>query len=237
MVTIPEGYKDPSDMLMAGKQADFVNAFFSAKQYAPDGFVTVEDVYEEATAMPVWGKAWPWPSLTKLTYGRRLGEGMYVGAGTKIGKSEFVNQLVHHITQVEKSKVALFKLEEKPAMSVRRIAGKIMHKQFHIPDGDFTQEELIEGVNKVEGGVVLYDSYGSTSWDKLKPAIRHAVKVEGCKDIIIDPLTRLTAGMPSGDANTELERIADEISVMSKDLGFFYSVYCHLKAPDRKSVV
>jgi twinkle protein len=223
--------KDASDMLVKGKAKEFINAFFTAKPYTPDGFVTVEDVYEEATAMPTWGKSWPWPTLTKLTYGRRLGEGAYFGAGVKVGKSEAVNQIAHHITQVEKGKIALFKLEEKPSMTVRKIAGKIMHKQFHIPDGDFTQAELVEGVEQVKGGVVLYDSYGATSWDKLKAAIRHAVVVEGCQDIVIDPLTRLTTGMNSADANTELERVADEISKMAKDLGFFYMFFCHLKAP------
>lgn len=223
--------KDASDMLKAGKQQEFINAFFQAKHHAPEGFVTVDDVFDEATALPQWGRSWPWPSLTKLTYGRRDGEGIYFGAGVKIGKSEAVNQIAHHITQVEHGKIALFKLEEKPSMTVRKMAGKIMRKPFHKPDGDFTQEELIEGVNRVRGGVVLYDSYGSTSWDKLKSAIRHAVLVEGCKDIVIDPLTRLTIGMDSAEANTELERISDELSSMAKDLGFFYMIFCHLKAP------
>ena len=223
--------KDASDMLVAGKQAEFINAFFNAKVHAPDGFVTVDDVFDEATAMPQWGRNWPWPSLTKLTYGRRDGEGIFFGAGVKIGKSEAVNQIAHHITQVEKGKIALFKLEEKPAMTVRRLAGKLCKKPFHKPDGDFTQQELIDGVNRVRGGVVLYDSYGSTDWDKLKSAIRHAVIVEGCKDIVIDPLTRLTVGMDASEANTELERISDELSIMAKDLGFFYMIFCHLKAP------
>lgn len=223
--------KDCNDMLKKGKQKEFINAFFSAVPYAPEGFITVDDVFDEATTMPTYGKKWCWPSLTKLTYGRRLGEGIYFGSGVKIGKSEAVNQIAHHITQVEKGSVALFKLEEKPSMTVRKIAGKIMHKQFHVPDGDFTQEELIEGVNKVRDGVVLYDSYGSTSWDKLKAAIRHAVMIKGCQDIIIDPLTRLTTGMNSADANVELERVSDELSKMAKDLGFFYMVFAHLKSP------
>lgn len=224
--------KDINDCLLEGKKDEAYWALVSkAKNFKPEGFVSVDDVWEEATALPTWGKAWPWPTLTKLTYGRRLGEGVYFGAGVKVGKSEAVNQIAHHVTQVEKGKIALFKLEEKPAMTVRKIAGKIMHKQFHIPDGDFTQEELKEGVDKVREGVLLYDSYGSTSWDQLKQAIRHAVVVEGCRDIVIDPLTRLTTGMNAADANTELERVADEISKMAKDLGFFYMFFCHLKAP------
>jgi twinkle protein len=223
--------KDASDMLKKGKKDEFITAIFNAEEYKPKGFVTVAEIFDKATTMPTWGKSWPWPTMTKLTYGRRLGEGIYFGAGVKVGKSEAVNQIVHHITQVEGGKVAVFKLEEEPSMTVRKVAGKIMHKQFHVPDGDFTQEELIEGVNKIGDSVILYDCYGSTSWDDLKEAIRYAVIVDGCQDIIIDPLTRLTTGMDSATANTELERIADEISKMSKDLQFFYMFFCHLKAP------
>jgi twinkle protein len=55
--------------------------------------------------------------------------------------------------------------------------------------------------------------------------------VEGVEDVVIDPLSRLTAGMSAGDANQELERIADEISSLAKDLQFTYYIFCHLKAP------
>jgi len=37
--------------------------------------------------------------------------------------------------------------------------------------------------------------------------------------------------MTASDANQELERIADEISSLAKDLGFTYYIFCHLKAP------
>lgn len=223
--------KDPNAMLLNGKEKSFVNSYFKAKSFKPDGFVTVDDVFDEATRMPEWGRAWCWDSLTKLTYGRRDGEGAYFGSGVKMGKSEAVNQIVHYDTQVLGDKVAVFKLEEKPSMTVRKIAGKIAHKQFHKPDADFTQQELIDGVEAIGDSVILYDSYGSTKWDDLKLAIRHAVVVEGAKTVIIDPLTRLTTGMVASDANTELERIADEISKLAKDIGFFYIFFCHLKSP------
>ena len=223
--------KDASDMLQSDKQAEFINSYYSAKLYTPDGFVTVDDVFDKATAMPTWGRSWPWPTLTKLTFGRRDGEGIYVGAGVKCGKSSLIDQLVQHITQVEGGKVALFKMEEDPAMTVRKVAGLYMRKPFHRPDGNFTQEELIEGVGMVKDRIMLFDSYGSTSWDRLKSAIRHAVIVGGCKDVILDPLTRLTVGMDAAAVNTELEKVADELAAMSKDLGFFYVVCCHLKAP------
>lgn len=169
----------------------------------------------------------------------------------KIGKSEFVNELIDHIVEYEQKPVAVFKLEEKPAMTFRKIAGKRFGKLFHKPDkvnidgfdfkGDkipedqlshyFTQEELKHGVMSLKGKVLTYDSYGATSWDQLKKAITYAVVVQGCEDVIIDPITRLTAGMSASETDTELRKFSDEISKLSKDLGFTYYCFCHLKAP------
>lgn len=226
--------KDANDMLKKNKQAEFINAFFSAKEFAPEGFVTVDDVWDKATAMPTWGRPWPWPTLTKTTYGRRDGEGMYLGAGVKIGKSEFVNQLVHYCL-MNGEEVGLFKLEEDPAMTVRKVAGKLKHKQFHIPDGDFTQDELIEGVQAVKNAdLSMYGKYGTNRWEDIKPAIRHAAYKAKQKNkpltIILDPLTRLVSSDPSV-ANKELTEISDDISKMAKDLNFFYLVCTHLNAP------
>lgn len=73
--------KDPSEYLQKGRKEDLYWQLMKPVDFKPDGFVDVEDVFEEATALPKMGKEWPWPSLTKATYGRRKGEGYYVGAG------------------------------------------------------------------------------------------------------------------------------------------------------------
>ena len=38
--------------------------------------------------------------------------------------------------------------------------------------------------------------------------------------------------MSASDVNMSLEKFSDEISKLSKDLGFTYYCFCHLKAPD-----
>jgi len=154
-------------------------------------------------------------------------------------------------------KIALFKFEEQPAETLKKAAGKIYKKDFSNPekilfidkDGKehdvwgneipefikhtfFTQDELTTAVDSIGDNIVLYNNYGRCAWDDLKGAIRHAVLVEHVKDIVIDPITRLTSGMSAADANTELERFSDEISKMAKDLGFVYYCFCHLRAPE-----
>jgi len=229
--------KDANDMLIKGKSSAFINAFFQAQPYVPDEILTVDDVYEDAIEMPTWGRRWPWPSMDKLTYGRRDGEGIFVGAAVKAGKTEWLSQMVHHITEVEGKKVFLIKFEQDPGQTVKAVAGKIAHKAFHKPDGNFTKDELIAAVDKTRGKLLMFDAsfadIGHTNvWDRLKLAIRHAVLVEGVTDVFIDPITQLTDGLSASDTETELRRFSNEISGMAKDLGFFYYCFCHLKSPE-----
>ena len=42
----------------------------------------------------------------------------------------------------------------------------------------------------------------------------------------------MVQGLPASEANTVLEKFADELSKMAKDLGFTYYCFCHLKSPE-----
>lgn len=222
--------KDACAMLHAGKQAEFVNAFWSAKKYRPPIIITVEDVLEESLKDPEYGRPWPWPSLNKLTYGRRDGEGMYLGAGVKAGKSEWINQLAAHIITAENNPVAVVKYEERPAQTVKRLAGKIDKTFYHKPDVVYDKEKLRSTIQSFKEKLFMYQAFQSADWDTLKTYIRYVVS-EGVKDIIIDPVTKLTNHLSSSDTETELRRISDEIACMAQDLKFFYIITCHLKAP------
>ena len=256
---LPDG-KDPCQTLKEDGAEQLYWMLMKPIRFTPEGFIAFEDVRDKAIELPALGKPWPWPSLTKKTLGRRLGEGIYFGAGVKMGKSELLNKILEHITKTEVNslgkpqKAACFKFEEQPDETIKKIAGKFFKKDFNNPekiifisqDGEevdiwgnkivdnstyYTQEELVQAVDSVGPNLILYNNYGRCHWDELKGAIRHAVLVEHVEDIFIDPITRLTAGMSASEANEELERFADEISKMSQDLGFTYYCFCHLKAP------
>lgn len=255
VVDIPEDM-DPCDMYNKGMASQLYWAAMKPKEYVPDGFSTYSQFRDKAHEIPKLGKPWPWPTMTKLTLGRRPGEGMFVGAGVKMGKSEWLNQLVQHIIQKEGRKAAVFKFEEENEITCKKVAGKMFHKDFvnaekvMIPQEDgtfrdiwgnqvyegqrgyFKQEELIEATDAVGDNIIYYNNYGRAVWDEVKGAIRHAVIVEGCEDIFIDPITRLTQGMSASEANVELERFSDEISKLAKELGFWYCCFCHLNKPE-----
>jgi len=231
---------DASDMLQKGKTGELVNALFQTKDYTPDSIVTVEDAFEEAIELPKWGRLWPWSSLNKLTYGRRGGEGIYVGAAVKAGKTEWKNQMIKHIIVDEGLKVFSCSFEQSAGTQLKAYAGKLKHKQFHNPEhvdqGKFTQEDLTSAVEELRGKVIMFKASFSdvgvgNMWDRLKPAIRHAVVVEGVKDVFIDPITQLTDGMTPSETETELRRFSNEIQGMAQELDFFYYCFAHLKEP------
>jgi twinkle protein len=247
---------DPIDMIKDGMGKQLYWLCMKPKNYTPDGFIKYETFQEKASELPKLGKPWPWPSMTKLSLGRRVGEGHYIGAGVKIGKSEFVNQLSEHVIRKEGGRIALFKFEEEPEITCKKVAGKMFGKDFTNPEkvifvgedgklndiygneifdtsrGYFDQETLTKAVNEVGDNIIYYNNYGACSWDIVKGAIRHAVLVEGVTDVVLDPISRMVAGVSAAEANTLLERFADELSKMAKDLGFIYYCFCHLKSPD-----
>lgn len=255
VAALPDEY-DPIDMIREGMAEQLYWACMKPVQYTPDGFIKYDTFKEKASELPKLGKPWPWPSMTKLSLGRRTGEGHYIGAGVKIGKSEFVNQLSEYVIKTEGGRIALFKFEEEPEVTCKKVAGKIYGKDFTNPEkvifiqedgvltdiygkeiydttrGYFDQETLTKAVNEVGDNVIYYNNYGACSWDVVKGAIRHAVLVEGVTDVVLDPISRMVAGVSAAEANTLLERFADELSKMAKDLGFIYYCFCHLKSPD-----
>lgn len=73
--------KDANDMAMEGRHKELYNALrFGARLETPDGAVNLMDCIDDALKKPEWGLSYPWPGLTKLTYGIRK-EIIAVGGG------------------------------------------------------------------------------------------------------------------------------------------------------------
>lgn len=224
--------KDPNAMLQAGKLTELKWAVLTeARPYRPTSIVTIDDVMEEAMKMPVWGLSWPWPTLTQLTYGIREGEGYGFAAAPKIGKTEAFKQIQQHLVCVHGAKIGTFMLEEPPHHTAKIIAGKFMGKQFHKPDGNFTQEELRAGLVALREKIFFYNHFGFKEWEEIKESIRILVAAEGVKHIFIDPLTALVSKLSASEANDELNKVMTDLASMAQELQFTYYYTSHLNPP------
>ena len=134
---------------MAGASRKILEAMWNAKVYSPDGIVSLSDIREELERPVEWGLSWYLNTLNKQTYGRRKGEVYCVGAGTGVGKTDFLTQqIVYDMYDLEK-RVGIFFLEQMPTETAIRIAGKHAGKLFHIPDGDWTKEERSKALDEL----------------------------------------------------------------------------------------
>lgn len=226
--------KDASDMLKAGNERGIVDAIFGAKTFRPDGVVRVGDVKASALAPIEQGFPWYFDGLTTATFGRRLGEIYAFGAGTGVGKTDLLTeQIQFDLVQLEQP-VAVFALEQQPAETVKRIAGKMAGKRFHVPDGSWEQAELIDALDSLEKAdrLFLYDSFGATDWEVIKNTIRFLAHAEGVRLFYLDHLTALAAA--EDDERMALERIMSEMGALVKELNIVIHLVSHLATPDGK---
>lgn len=221
--------KDPNDMLQAGKADEWLNAIFSAEEFRPDGIVSIDDIYEDASRPVEWGRPWPWPTLTNLTFGRRRKELYGLGGGTGTGKTEVFKEVIDHIIETDDLPVGVFFLEEEPAMTAKILAGKTRNKTFHIPDSGWEQNELNEALNGLRGKVFLYNHFGNKDYKDLKSKIRYMVVSLGIKDIFLDHLTALVAD--EADENKALGRIMADMAALTQELDFTLYYISHLSTP------
>lgn len=125
----------------------------------------------------------------------------------------------------------LAKPEEANAKSYKLVAGKITGKIFHDPDVEFDFDAYDQAGEILKGNLCMVNLYQHLGWDTLKTDIRSA-SASGCKAVFIDPITNLTNGISSGEANTKLQEIAQELAAMAKDLDIVIFIFCHLRNPE-----
>jgi len=225
--------KDVNDCLIEGRsKAVHAACVFNAAKPKNTRIVSGDTLHESAKEPPKYGMAWPWRHITKATRGLRFGETIYIGAGQKQGKSEIVNTLASHFITNYGLKVFLVKPEESNKKTYKLVAGKMEGKFFHDPEIEFDMEAYERAGGKLQGHLFLLDLYQHVGWESLKADIRHAAAVEGCKVVMIDPITNLTNGMDAATANVKLQEIAQELSSMALDLDILIFIFCHLRNPD-----
>ena len=233
VATLPLEYKDANEALMAERPDVIIKAIWDAKVYRPDGIVTAGEIKQRAKAPPVIENPWPWPELTEYTYGRRFGEIIGIGAGTSVGKTDFVTQCIAYDIETLGLTVGAIYYEQVPEDTVDRVAGKMVGKRLHVPSEDITPEVLAEARQRVpDDKLYLYDHFGAKDWQTTKETIEFMAAGLGCKVVYLDHLTALVAGEP--DENAALKVIMEEMASMALRLGIIVVFISHLATPEGK---
>ncbi len=170
-------------------------------------------------------------TLTDMSYGRRYGEIVLLGAGVSVGKTDFLmQQIAFDLSQGRH--VATFMLEQMKTETLLRIAGKVDGVHYHLPDSEFDKGKLKETlVTLRDQGLHIYDNFGRIDWETIKGKIRSAAHSFGCRLFYIDNLTALNAH--ADDERRNLDGLMEEIASLAKELDIWILLVSHLNPPKK----
>jgi len=235
IATLPE--KDPNELLTQRRTKEVVSAIWESKRFEPDGIVQGSELWEEIERPIEWGLSYPWESMTRLTYGIRTGELIGIGSGTGMGKTDFMKEIETHLACYHQQKIGILHLEESVRDSGLALMSKQAGKLFHLPDGEWTQEDKEAAFQSVLGSdrVLLYDSFGYNDYDHIKSRIRYMAVGHGCRYIFLDHITALVTGDASNDERRQLDYIMTDLASLVTELGITIFYISHLTTPESGS--
>lgn len=230
-------YKDANDYLTENASAEFVNAFWRAERWTPDGIVTGSSLYE--SVMKPLAKAdtdYPFDGLNKLTYGIRKHELVTVTAGSGLGKSQFLREIVWHILQNTNSNIGLMFLEESTRKTGLSLMSLAANKPLHLPDTEATQQEKDNAFEATLGTdrLYLFDHFGSSDVDNIVNRVRYLAKVVGCEYVFVDHISIIVSAQSNGDERKAIDEIMTKLRMLVQETGIALVVVSHLKRPENK---
>ena len=231
------GMKDANDYLKENKTAEFVNMFWRAERWTPDGIIAGSSLYEAVmTPLEKADCDYPYAGLNKLTYGIRKAELVTITAGSGLGKSQFVREIVWHILQNTKANVGLMFLEESTRKTGLSLMSLAADKPLHLPDTPSTQEEKDKAFKATLGTdrVFMFDHFGSSDVDNIVNRVRYLAKVVGCDYIFLDHISIVVSAQGNGDERKAIDEIMTRLRMMVQETGISLIVVSHLKRPENK---
>lgn len=221
--------KDANELLLAGEHEQIKIDIWSAKEVRPDGIVGVESLLGDINTPPTRGLSWPWKELTDITYGIRMNEIYTLGAGSGIGKTEFLSNIILHLANVHKEKVGAMFLEQKPQQTLLRIIGNALNKRLHIPGTMWDVDAINKVANSLKDKIYFYDHFGGQDFNIIAAKIRYFVKALGCRFIIIDHITALAVNMK--DERREIDIMMSKLGSLVQELNCSFFIVSHLSKP------
>lgn len=240
--------KDPNAMLLAGDGERITKCLWEAEAFRPDGIRDARSLTAECLAPNVLGLPWPWKPMTRWTYGRRHEETYVFGAGTGLGKTDALAEIIAADLQ-GKTKYgvdyppqswACFVYEGGPANFKNAVAGKLVGKQFTIPEDDedcnYTHEDKVQAHTLMDGPLwqaggrfFINDHRGAPDWDVVRDRCRFLHHAEGIEHFLIDPISALV--IDEDDERKLLDAIAIQATQMAVELQSCVYLTSHLTRP------
>ena len=240
IVTLPNGWKDPNDMLRNNKHKEFVEAWWASKVYTPSGVINVSEQREKfhnrerKESVP-----YPYEGLNKKLYGLRQGELVTLTGGTGLGKSSVTRELEHHLIKNTTDNVGIIALEEDWRRTIDGILSIEANARLYVDQvrDRFSKEELdkffdilYDGENK--NRVWVHSHFGTNDIDDIFTKLRFMIIGCDCKWVVVDHLHMLVSAVHEGDERRAIDSIMTRLRSLVEETGAGIILVSHLRRVD-----
>jgi len=232
-----QDFKDACDYLQSRQSKEFSDLWWASEVHVPDGIIVGSSLYDDVMKpLAPSDCEYPFMGVNKLTYGIRKGELVTITAGSGLGKSQFVREIVWHILNKTEDNLGLMFLEEsvrKTALSLMSLAANI---PLHLPDNNATDEEKRDAFDRTlaTDRIYLFDHFGSTSVDNIINRVRYLARGLGCGYVFLDHISIVVSAQASGDERKAIDEIMTKLRMLVQETGIALIVVSHLKRPESK---
>tara|TARA_Y100001963_G_scaffold156352_1_gene249710 strand:+ start:216 stop:1892 length:1677 start_codon:yes stop_codon:yes gene_type:complete len=238
IMSLPNGYKDPNDMLMQGKVQDFVTSWWDSKLYTPAGILRLSKMKdeflnrEEKESVP-----YPWHGLNKKLYGLRQGELVTVCGGTGLGKSSITRELEHWLIKQTKDNIGVIALEEDWKRTADGILSIEANVRLYIDEvrKDFDQEKLALMYDELFNNdrVYVHAHFGTNSIEEILAKLRYLIIGCDCRWVVIDHLHMLVNAVKGqDDERRAIDHIVHSLRSIVEETGVGLILVSHLRRVD-----
>lgn len=223
--------KDASEMLVANRVKEFVQHWWDAKTYRPDGIVAGKDTWDALVSKrQVKSVPYPWEGLNEITKGHRPYELVTITSGSGMGKSQFIRELEYDLLHRTKENIGVLALEEDVARTTLGIMSVAANRPLHLEeDTSIDQLKPFWETTLGTGRYYLFDHWGSTSADNLLARVRYMAKALDCKYIILDHLSIVVSSQENGDERKAIDEIMTKLRTLVAETGISLFLVSHLR--------
>ena len=207
-------YKDPNTYLEEDKEEEFIRNFYEAKRYTPVGVLGSGDLYDKILAQAAVPKV-PFPPFMNtlnemLVGGLPLGHIVNVAAGTGLGKTSFVNEMIYHWIFNSPHKIGIVSMELDSGQYGETLLGRHLSRKLSLIQDDSAKKELLESDRVREKADELFFNEDGQhrfylldnrdgSIEEIQDTVEELVVSCGCRIIVLDPLQDILDGLSNED--------------------------------------
>ena len=206
--------KDVNEMLVAGKGKQFVDCFWKARPYTPDGIVgsgVLSQKMREELATPKIPLPPFMHKLQKMMAGGiPLGRIVNLGSASGTGKSTIVDELLYYWVFNSPHKIGVVSLESDSGQYGLKVLSRHCGQKIELFE---SPEEALAFMDSEEvqqkERELLFDDEGQHRWhlvedrdggtESLKDQVMKLIVECGCKVIVLDPLQDAIDGLSNED--------------------------------------